>query len=181
MDFLRVALTHATARSHGKAPFFFSRFNFQRMKERGNTHYCFHCGGSWGFKPKRNGQATNCEDDKVVLYKANGDGVKIAEALNDPKLEPHITDSPGYPRRKPGQRNYEEWLDYSAHFDFSKSFARWAERNGYKVYRYNPMENHDPKTHANAVVEGAGKYRWVHDWFENVKLPEDFPYIVSLT
>lgn len=56
---LEVALTHVLAGRLGKTPFFFSRFNFRRMKEVGNTHYCFHCGGHWGFKPGSQGEITN--------------------------------------------------------------------------------------------------------------------------
>ncbi len=54
-----ILLTHAVAASEQKPPFFFSRFNLERMKELGNTHFCFHCGGGVGFKPGPNGEATN--------------------------------------------------------------------------------------------------------------------------
>jgi hypothetical protein len=69
MSFTGIALTHALARRTGKEPYFFSRFNFTRMKERGNTHFCFLCSGGVGFKPERVGRfikrddttkATNC-------------------------------------------------------------------------------------------------------------------------
>jgi hypothetical protein len=63
MSFLQVALTHAIADQAHKPPFFFSRFNFTRMKERGNTHYCFHCGGNVGFTPGPNGEAMNSIHD----------------------------------------------------------------------------------------------------------------------
>ena len=53
-------MTHAAARHHNKSAFFFSRFNFVRMKERGNTHYCFACGGDVGFTPGPDGKPTNC-------------------------------------------------------------------------------------------------------------------------
>lgn len=55
MGFTGVALTHLSAQQNSKLPFFFSRFNFTRMKERGNTHFCFFCGGSFGFKPEKVG------------------------------------------------------------------------------------------------------------------------------
>ena len=48
--------THSVAKREGKPPFFFSRFNFVRMRERRNTHYCFHCGGGVGFKYGANGK-----------------------------------------------------------------------------------------------------------------------------
>lgn len=59
MGMLGVVLTHAVASQLRKEPFFFSRFNFKRMKEVGNTHYCFHCGGDWGFKLGPQGEVTN--------------------------------------------------------------------------------------------------------------------------
>jgi hypothetical protein len=62
MEFMAVALTHSVAREQGKMPFFFSRYTFQRMKELGNTHYCFHCGGNVGFKPGPDGKPTNQMD-----------------------------------------------------------------------------------------------------------------------
>lgn len=55
MSFLETALTHSQAHRAGKEPYFFSRFNFDRMKERGNTHFCFHCGGHVGFTPEKIG------------------------------------------------------------------------------------------------------------------------------
>ena len=72
MGFLGTALTHSLANRVGKEPYFFSRFNFNRMKERGNTHFCFFCGGEVGFRPERVGRfigrdniavATNCEEN----------------------------------------------------------------------------------------------------------------------
>jgi len=56
MGFLGVALTHGLARQTGKEAYFFSRFNFGRMKERNNTHFCFLCGGVVGFKPEKVGR-----------------------------------------------------------------------------------------------------------------------------
>ena len=55
-------LTHAVAKQQGKSPFFFSRFIFERMKKRGNTHYCFHCGGNVGFRPERTGRLIKRND-----------------------------------------------------------------------------------------------------------------------
>lgn len=56
---LDTLFTHSVARREGKPPFFFSRFNFERMKERGNTHYCFYCGGNCGFTPSSDGSPFN--------------------------------------------------------------------------------------------------------------------------
>ena len=58
MSIVGILLTHSEARKTGKPPFFFSRFKFQKMKELGNTHYCFHCSGDCGFKPDSKGLAT---------------------------------------------------------------------------------------------------------------------------
>ena len=179
MDVAALLLTHVAARNSGKAPFFFSRWTFDSANKRGNTHYCFHCGGDWGFTPGKNGEATNCEDDKVTLYR-NDERVLIAEALENPMLEPHITDSPGYPRRKPEHRDYEEWLGYTADFDYSSEFVLSAEKAGFVVRRYNSMRHHDPETHAEAVVDGIQNHKWAHDWFRSIKVPESFPYVVTL-
>lgn len=65
--------THAVAHSAGKPPFFFSRFNFERMKELGNTHYCFHCGGWVGFSPSKDGTPTNCTDGDYNPMKSHND------------------------------------------------------------------------------------------------------------
>lgn len=61
MSLTQILLTHSAARQTGMSPFFFSRFNFDRMKEKGNTHYCFHCGNDHGFTLGPNGEATNCD------------------------------------------------------------------------------------------------------------------------
>lgn len=55
---------HVQARKLKKIPFFFSRFNFERMQQVGNTHYCFHCGGDWGFNLGPQGEITNHIHDK---------------------------------------------------------------------------------------------------------------------
>jgi len=176
-----IIFTHMKARELNKPAFFFSRFTFKQMKERGNTHYCFHCGGDYGFTPGENGEATNCEDDMMYLYRQDKSEVKVRDALKDANLEPHIADTPGYPRRKPGYHGYEKWLDYDTSFIYDAAFAKWCVENGYTVYRYNSMKHHDPVTHANAIISGAEKYEFVSDWLRSVKLPKDFPYIVSLT
>ncbi len=63
MSITGIFLTHDIAHRVGKPPFFFSRFDFDQMRERGNTHYCFHCGGSFGFKPGEDGTPTDCAGD----------------------------------------------------------------------------------------------------------------------
>jgi hypothetical protein len=64
MGFMGIALTHAIAEKYNKPPFFFSRFNFTRMKEYGNDHYCFDCGGDVGFSIGANNYITNtCRHD----------------------------------------------------------------------------------------------------------------------
>lgn len=175
-----VLMTHAIAHRHRKAPFFFSRWNFERMKERGNTHYCFHCGGSWGFTPDEDGNATNCLDD-VACVLVDGERMKMREALENPELEPLIADTAGYSRRKPDHPRYDEWLDYMAHFAATDVFFEVAERLGLEVYHYNPMKDHDPETHAEAVICGANEHDWVGDWFKSLEFSEEFPYIVSVT
>ena len=172
--------THAIARQENKSPFFFSRFNFDRMTERGNTHYCFHCGGEWGFRPDKKGNATNCEDTKATLYKPNGDEIKVREALADTELEPLLTNEPGYKRRKPEDRDYDEWLGYGANFTFCSELVALAETRVYKLHRYNPMEKHDPQTHAEAVIGKADKYRNVGTWLGQIVALKDFPYIVNV-
>jgi hypothetical protein len=63
MSIVGILLAHSQARKTGKPPFFFSRFNFERMKEMGNTHFCFDCGGDCGFKPGPNGEIENSVDE----------------------------------------------------------------------------------------------------------------------
>ncbi len=65
---LDILLTHSIARRENKPPFFFSRFNFESMKERGNTHYCCACLARAGFKIDVDGKPTNVspEDGKYV-------------------------------------------------------------------------------------------------------------------
>jgi hypothetical protein len=58
-----VFLTKIAAEKARKSAFFFSRFNFTRMKERGDTHYCFHCGGQHGFKE---GEHDKEHDDAII-------------------------------------------------------------------------------------------------------------------
>lgn len=175
-----VLLMHTVAHGENKAPLFFSRFNFQRMKERGNTHYCFHCGGHYGFTPGRGGEVTNQMDNKITLKNKAGEEVLIKDALNNANLEPHIANSEGYPRYKPEDGRYEDWLKYEADFDYDPTFVRWCESNGYVVHRHDPMKNHDSITHANAVVGGANRFNSASQWLED-RLPNEFPYIVGVT
>lgn len=56
-------MVNAIAANRGKQAVPFSRFNFVRAKERGNTHFCFHCiGCRHGFTPGPNGEALNGAD-----------------------------------------------------------------------------------------------------------------------
>ncbi len=173
-------MTHTIAHQHRKAPFFFSRWNYEQMKERGNTHYCFHCGGSWGFIPDADGNATNCLADVVSVF-VDGKEMKVREALKHPELEPLIADTSGYPRKSPNSPRYNEWLDYTAHFAASDEFFEVVERLELEIYHYNPMKNHDPVTHAEAVIKGADEHDWVGDWFKSIEFSEEFPYIVAIT
>lgn len=180
MDVGAVLMTHTLANQEGKMPFFFSRFNFQRMKERGNTHYCFHCGGEWGFIPGEKGEATNCEDNKIQLIKEDGSQVTYEDAIADDKLRAHIYEGPGYPCKNKKDSGYNEYLKWSASFVYEPSFIAWCEQNRYKIYRWNPMRKHNPTSHAMAVVGGADGFNYVHSWFEEMQLPPEFPYIVCL-
>lgn len=180
MTMTGILMAHMIAHREQKPPFFFSRYNLEGIRRRGNTHYCFHCGGHYGFVPGPNGEPTNHMDDKIALTKANGERVLVKEALKDARLEPHITDSAGYPRYKPGDGRYEEWLKYSADFNYSPAFAEWCEENGYAVFRYNPMKDHDPVTHADAVIGGANRFDVASKWLEE-NITSEFPYLVAIT
>lgn len=105
---------HAAAREAGKPPYFFSRFNFERMKDAGNTHFCFYCGGKHGYRLGPNGEIENSSDGEV------GKGGN------------------------------------------------------------NPMDHHDPKAHADAVVANADKYSDVDEWLKN-EVSSDFPFMVART
>ncbi len=63
-----ILMAHSIARRVGKPPFFFSRFNFERMQALGNTHYCFACLAGSGYRPDKNGNPTNIapEDLRAV-------------------------------------------------------------------------------------------------------------------
>jgi hypothetical protein len=50
------------------------------MRERSNTHYCFHCGGHHGFLPDKDGNATNSADGDYDPM-ARHDPVTHAEAV----------------------------------------------------------------------------------------------------
>lgn len=60
---LDILLTHSIAHREGKPPFFFSRFNFDRMKRLGNTHYCCICLARAGFQIDENGKPINVSSD----------------------------------------------------------------------------------------------------------------------
>lgn len=63
MDVGGILMTHAIARKEGKLPFFFSRFKFEAMRKRGNTHFCFACLSGVGYTPDENGNPTNHLED----------------------------------------------------------------------------------------------------------------------
>src|SRR4051812_13710213 len=111
-----VLFTHSVAHCRGRAPFFFCRFIFYVARKRKTTHYCFHCGGNFGFRPGQNAVALNSEDDVMNLYRPDGTTVKVREALADPLLDPFLATTPGHIRRTPNDSRYEEWLDHQAHF-----------------------------------------------------------------
>jgi len=94
--------THAVAHSVGKPPFFFSRFNFEQMKELGNTHYCFHCGGWIGFIPDENGQPTNCVDGRGYNSMKNHNTSHSDGVIGDADLFDFVGD----------------WLESKIHSDF---------------------------------------------------------------
>lgn len=175
-----ILMTHMVAHREKKPPFFFSRYNFQSMRERGNTHYCFHCLGKWGFTPDKDGNPTNHLDDKIWIRIGEDEYILIADALKDPDLEKHIADTAGYPRHKPGDSEYEAWLGMSADFMYSPELEIWCESKGYGIFRFNPMEGHDPVTHASGVVGDADKFQSVYAWLE-AKVGPDFPCIVTIT
>ncbi len=54
-----ILFAHSIARREGRSPFFFSRFNFNKMKQRGNTHYCCACLGRAGFQVGEDGKPFN--------------------------------------------------------------------------------------------------------------------------
>ena len=66
-----ILLTHSVAHREGKPPFFFSRFNFERMKALGHTHYCCACITSGGFRLDRQGKVVNANPkgaDRLQKY-----------------------------------------------------------------------------------------------------------------
>jgi len=77
--FLGTVLTHAKSRQTGKQAYFFSRFNFIRMKRRGNTHFCFFCSGNVGFKPKKVGRFIKREDITIPTNCIEENGYNFME------------------------------------------------------------------------------------------------------
>jgi hypothetical protein len=95
--------TICIAHRSGKQSFFFSRFNFDKMREVGNTHYCFHCGGRQGFTPGPHGVAQNCEEESGYNPMEHHDPVRHADAV--------IGDANRY-------SNAHEWLEAKIGSDF---------------------------------------------------------------
>lgn len=69
------------ARREGKRLFLFIVPNWERMRERGNTHYCFACGGKFGFTPNPEGMPTKHTDDSYVLYNPMENHTPITHAM----------------------------------------------------------------------------------------------------
>ncbi len=105
---LGMLITSAIARREGKPAFFFSRFNFTRMRDAGNTHYCFNCGGMRGFQIDETGAATNIHTDDSGLNEKHSAACASATIGNADKYDnpwdwlaaelpadfPHIVDIP---------------------------------------------------------------------------------------
>lgn len=180
MSGVGILLAHSMAYREGKPPFFFSRYNFESMRERGNTHYCFHCIGKWGFTPGKDGEPTNHLDDKIWIRVGSDEYMRNSDALKDSYLKSRIVERKGYPRHKPGDVEYAEWLKMSADLKYSTELEAWCEKNGYAIFRWNPMDGHDPVTHADGIVGGADKFNSAFEWIE-ANLPEDFPLVVAIT
>lgn len=177
--FMQVAallLTHLEAQRLRKSPFFFSLFNFERMKRRGNTHYCFDCGGQWGFTPDKKGEATKCADDPMLMRDvAKYDYLRNRDVVSDETLVLLLDTN----IHNPNDYGYSEWLDSAARFLDSPSLEKVAQEKELTVYSYNAMRSHDPKTHRNAVVGKAHKFRFAREWLIRM-IPRNFPYVVSL-
>jgi len=175
-----VLLTSNIARQEKKSPYYFSRFDFEEVKRRNNTHFCFHCTGGFGFKLGKDGEPSNHMAEEFLLYKEDGSLVLNKEALEDADLEPNMIDRKVYIRRKPEDPNYEEWLTFMAYFAPNVEFEEWCGANSYKVQYYNPMKDHDPVKHASAVIGGVRRYKSAGSWLmENIN-PKTFPYIVCV-
>jgi len=113
MDVTSVFMTHAIARRENKQPFFFSRFNFERMKERGNTHYCFHCGGSVGFTPRKKSSRTHFFASRDIAKPTNHvqDGFDAMKTHNE-------THADGVVGRALRYADAGAWLQSQLHNDF---------------------------------------------------------------
>jgi hypothetical protein len=93
----RVA-THAK-----KEPFFFRAINFDYIRSRGNTHYCFACGGHVGFTPGPRGVATNTVDSRGCDTMPLHDHKRHAHAI--------LGNIDKYPTTR-------EWIDAETNADF---------------------------------------------------------------
>ena len=80
---LDILLTHSIARREGKPPFFFSRFNFGRMKERGNTHYCCVCLNRAGFKIGEDGKPTNASPEDGDYLQKHHDATHATHTIGN--------------------------------------------------------------------------------------------------
>ena len=180
MNMQSAVVIHAIAHRAGKTPLFFSRSIFDRMKARGNTHYCFLCEGRWGFAPDEHGVATNQMDDVVLLETEWGALITVQAALENDYLGKRLVVENELSDRWLLDGNWlGEYVKQYARFQDTSELDAWCDQNGYRIRRHDPMERHDPKTHAGAVVGDADKFDSVDDWLSE-KLPPYFPFLVAI-
>ncbi|HBI25950.1 TPA: hypothetical protein DDX30_04155 [Candidatus Wolfebacteria bacterium] len=164
----------------GEEGFHFSRYTFRAMRQRENTHYCFVCGGKFGFTPGRQGEVENEKDNKVTLRNEWGEEVLLRDALRDARLEKYIAQDVRLHEQIAEKAVWQLMLNHAADFEHTAEFVQWCKENGYIVLQRNPMEHHDPIAHANAVVGGADQHMFVSDWLR-ARAPQGFPYRVTIT
>lgn len=165
-----------------KYPIYFSVGDFRRTNAAGNTHFCLKCGGERGFRLDENGKPTNCMSAFAFLHNGDEPGIlkprmTFLEAQDNAELAPYLQKRPD--RIKPGMPDYEAWLGEVAIFNWSLEFQALAERYGYKTYRRNPMKHHGPD-HEPFVISGFQESDSIGKWVEELVLPTDAPYYLSL-
>ncbi len=194
MDFHRLGLTHSEARRSGRPPLFWSRGYFDLIKNMGNTHYCFHCCGHYGFRMKirwklqglklvKTITIENHKADVIQLSDVHGNAITNEIALVDDALTPFLSQKPRYWQDNLYPTARIRWLKYTAYFEYTEHFERDMLEAGYKISREDPMKDHDVVTHANAVIGNIQRYRYLEDWLhkEYPKVASTFPYTVSIT
>ena len=179
MNLQGALFVYGAAHRDEKNPLFFSQATFQRMKERGNTQYCFLCGGDWGFTPDAQGNATN-QMNPVMLLEQEGSGlVTIRVALANAVLRHYLAADAINELRDREHGHAEDYVAYYAPFDYTPEFASWCRQHGYRMHRNDPMRDHDPRTHAQAVVGCADQFDTAEDWLKE-KLPTYFPFLIAV-